>query len=101
MLFLVWFDDFQVASSPKPAWSNASIELERYYARRRNARQSTSSFSKSSSYNSGGRRNPKCVMVGPGPNLGYSHGIEILKNVEAMRASEAAAKEKDVVSKAR
>ena len=101
MLFFVWFDDFQVASNPKPTRSNASIELERYHAIRQNARQSMSSCSNSSSYNSGGRRNPKCVMVGPGPNLGYSRGPEILRNVEAMQAKEAAAKEKDAVSKAR
>jgi hypothetical protein len=40
-------------------------------------------------------------MVGPAPNLSYSCGPEIFKNLEAMRAKEAAAKEKDVVSKAR
>jgi hypothetical protein len=91
----------QVASNPKPPRSAEAIEMERYYAMRRNARQSSSSFLNSSSYNSGGRRNPKCVMEGPAPNLGYSCGPEIFRNIAAMRAKETAAKEKDVVSKAR
>ena len=60
------------------------MKLERAYAMHRNARQSTSSYSNSSSYNSGGRRNPKCVMEGGRPNLGYSRGAEVFKNVEAM-----------------
>ena len=79
--------------------SSASIELECLYAMPINARQSTSLYSTSSSYNSGGGRNPKCVMEGPRPNLGYSRGAEIFRNVEAMRAKEAAAKEKDAKEK--
>ena len=43
----------------------------------------------------------KCSMVGPRPDLGYSRGAEIFRNVEAMWAKESAAKEKDAVSKAR
>ena len=92
-------DALQVAPTRKSMRSSASIELERSYAMPRNARQSTSSYSNSSSYNSGGRRNPKCVMVGSHPNLGYSRGAEIFRNVEAMRAKEAAAKEKDAKEK--
>ena len=38
-------------------------------------------------------------MVGSHPNLGYSHGAEIFRNVEAMRAKEAAAKEKEIDAK--
>jgi len=38
-------------------------------------------------------------MVGSHPNLGYSRGAEIFRNVEAMRAKEAAAKEKDAKEK--
>src|SRR5450631_836216 len=94
-----WSYALQVASNPKPMRSSASIELERSYAMPRNARQSTSSYSNSSSYNSGGRRHPKCVMEGGRPNLGYSRGAEIFRNVEAMRAKEAAAKEKDAKEK--
>jgi hypothetical protein len=82
----------QVVFSPKPPLSAEVIKMERFYAMRRNARQSSSSFLNSSSYNSGGRRNPKCVMVGPAPNLGYSCGPKIFKNVEAMQAKEAATK---------
>src|ERR1700737_2670319 len=88
-------DALQVAPARKPMRSSASIELERFYSMTRNARQSTSSYSNSSTYNSGGRRNPKCVMVGSHPNLGYSRGAEIFRNVEAMRAKEAATKEKE------
>ena len=40
-------------------------------------------------------------MEGPGLNLGYSRGPEIFMNIEAMRAKEAAAKGKNVVSKPR
>jgi hypothetical protein len=40
-------------------------------------------------------------MEGPAPNLGYSCGPEIFRNIAAMRAKETVAKEKDVVSKAR
>src|ERR1700737_5597095 len=92
-------DALQVAPTRKPMRSSASIELERFYSMTRNARQSTSSYSNSSSYISGSRRNPKCVMDGSRPNLGYSRGAEIFKNVEAMRAKEAAAKEKDAKEK--
>jgi hypothetical protein len=76
-----------------------SVELERFYSMTRNARQSTSSYSNSSSYYSGGRRNPKCVIVGTHPKNGYSRGAEIFRNVEAMRAKEAAAKEKEAKAK--
>src|ERR1700738_3458394 len=92
-------DALQVAPNRKPMRSSAFIELERFYVMSRNARQSTSSYSNSSSYNSGGRRNPKCVMIGSHPNLGYSRGAEIFKNVEAMRAKEKDAKEKDAKEK--
>ena len=40
-------------------------------------------------------------MLGLGPNLGYSRRANIFRIVEVMRAKESAAKEKDVVSKAR
>ena len=40
-------------------------------------------------------------MEGPGPNLSYSCGPKFFRNIEAMRAKEAAAKEKDAVSKSR
>lgn len=33
-------------------------------------------------------------MVGPSPNLGYNREAKIVRNVEAMRAKESAAKEK-------
>ena len=55
---------------------------------RRIARQSTSLYLNSLSYNLGGRRTPKCVMVGPGPYLGYSRKADIFENVEAMRAKD-------------
>ena len=40
-------------------------------------------------------------MMGPGPNLGYSRGPQIFKNVEAMQVEVAVAKEIDAVSKSR
>ena len=40
-------------------------------------------------------------MVGSHPNHGHSRGAEIFRNVEAMRAKEAAAKEKEAATKAR
>jgi len=89
----------QVAPTRKPMRASASVELERFYSMTRNARQSTSSYSNSSSYNSGGRRNPKCVIVAGHPKNGYSRGAEIFRNVEAMRAKEAAAKEKEAKEK--
>src|ERR1700737_447609 len=92
-------DALQVAPTRKPMRSSASIELERFYMMSRNARQSTSSYSNSSSYNSGGRRNPKCVMVGSHPNLGYSRGAEIFKNFEEMGAKKKDEKEKDAKEK--
>ena len=99
LTYICLFDEFQVASNPKPPQSNASIELQ--HAMCKNVRQSTSSYSYSSYYNSGGRRTLKCVMVGLGLDPGYSCGAKIFKNVEAMRAKEFVAKEKDAVSKAR
>src|ERR1700737_2442286 len=94
-------DALQVAPTRKPMRASASMELERFYSMTRNARQSTSSHSDSSSYTSGFRRNPKCVMEGSQSKNGYSRGAEIFRNVEAMRAKEAAAKEKEAVSEAR
>ena len=64
----------QGVSIPKPPRASADIELECSYAMGRAARPSTPSYWNSSSSNSGGRRNPNCVMVGPGPNTGYSRG---------------------------
>src|ERR1700737_5408138 len=92
-------DALQVAPTRKTMRASGSIELERFYSMTRNARQSTSSYSNSSSYNSGGRRNPKCVMDGGHPKNGYSRGAEILRNVEAMRAKEATGKEKNAREK--
>ena len=63
-------NQLQVASNHKPLRSAESIKLESFYATRRNPRLSTSSYLSSSFYNLGARRNPKCVMVGMGPNLG-------------------------------
>ena len=60
-----------------------------------------SSYSNSSSYHSGGRRTLKCVMEGSHNKGGYSRAAEIFRNVEAMRAKELAAKEKEATSKAR
>jgi hypothetical protein len=97
----MFFNRLQVVSNPKPPRSAEVIEMECFYAIRGKSRQSSSFFSNFSSYNSGGRRNPEYVMVGPAPNLGYSRGPKIFKILEAMRAKEAAAKEKDVVSKAK
>ena len=40
-------------------------------------------------------------MMSPSPDLGYSHGAKIFKNVEAMQAKELVAKEYDTISKVR
>jgi hypothetical protein len=40
-------------------------------------------------------------MLDPCPDLGYSRGVEIFRNMEAMRAKKVAVKEKDEVAKAR
>ena len=40
-------------------------------------------------------------MVESGPDIGQSGAAKIFKNVEAVRAKELAAKEKDAISKAR
>ena len=90
----------QVASTPKPPRSDASTELERYNSLRRSQRHSTSSYSNSSSYHSGGRHTPN-TMSDYQPRNGYSRAAEIFRNVEAMRAKELAAKEKEANSKAR
>jgi hypothetical protein len=89
-------------SNPVTARSKSAISIEtgRYYAMlRESARQSSSSFSNSSSYSSGSGRPPKCIIPDSHPHHGYSRGAEIFRNVEAKRAKEAAAKEKIAAAK--
>ena len=62
--------------------------------------KSTSSYSNSSSYHSGGRQTPN-TMSNFQPRNGYSRAAEIFRNVEVMRAKKLAAKEKESTSKAR
>ena len=80
----------QIASNLVPTRSKGalSIELESFHALHRGARQSSSqmaSHSNSSSFNWGSCQPPKCVMVGPHPNLGYSRGEDTFGSVEAMQ----------------
>jgi hypothetical protein len=79
-MFSKWL---QVASNPKPPRSVEAIKMERFFAMRRNVRQSSSSFSNSASYYLGGRWNSKCIMVGPAPNLGYSREPKNFRNFVA------------------
>lgn len=77
-----------------------SIKLERLHAMCKNARQSSSSYSNSSSYNSRSRQPLKYVIVSLCCDTGYSYGAEIFWNVEAMQAKEVAVKDKQTAAKA-
>ena len=98
------FVRLQIASNLLPTCfkGTLSIKLELLYALHRRVRQSSSQMTShlnASPYNPGSHRPPKCIIVVPHPNPGYCRGAKIFWNVEAMRAKEVVAKEKEVAAK--